>query len=228
MAFTLVTSMHEPGVSGVATTSAGISTTGCDFLVAVVGGYIAAGDPALTDNQSNTWGNLTKRETAVVAEITIFYTTNYPANTHGSNHTFTFGGTGTSYPMIALLGFSGARSSSVFDTGKDSGAIGNLPLQPGSLTPSEDDCLVIAGIAHNTPVESPTINGGFSSPVVELQNAGNCVGGAIAYLIQTTAAAANPTWSGSIGDAAISMGVFRAQPAGGGGSLARTRLRRVA
>lgn len=173
---------------GSGATSGSIDTTGANLIVVCVGSnYSGPQVSAITDSKSNTWTALTGR--GAVAKGRIFYCLN---PTVGSGHTFTNSADGD---RLFALAFSGVDSYE-----NDSGAAD--ADQPGSLTPSLDGSLLVTmmrDFAGNL-----SINSGFT--IAELDS-GNDSGAA--YLIQLTAAAVNPTWSGnSGGDRVVAMASF--------------------
>ncbi len=69
--------------------------------------------------------------------------------------------------------------------------------QPGSITPSENNEVIVTAITSGGGVTSYSIDSGFTiSDQFDLSGGGHFPLG-MAYLIQTSAAASNPTWSWS-------------------------------
>ena len=202
MALTLIAS-----VAGDGTTSA-INTTGADLIVLVVAG--GSFTLTATDSKSNTWTGLTQRHHTSDNDGRLLYCY---APTVGSGHTFTAPHT---YETVAVLAFSGAKTSP-FDT--ENGNIGSSPLSTGSITPSEDNCVVVAGFGLGGNCNTFSIDGSFTGLTSNTAVSGSTYGAAIAYLIQTTAAAANPalTYSGGGGGNAM-IASFKAASGGGGGT----------
>lgn len=189
-------------------TSSAINTTGADFLVAVISGAIG---PAISDSKGNTWHELTMQIGSFSSETSIWYAYN---PTVGSGHTFTASG---EFPGMCVAAFSGRLTSGdPFDV--ENGAVeGPSPRQAGSVTPSQDGELLIAGLG-GTP--SPiSIDSGFT--IAESMNltGGVNYGCVLAYLEQGTAGALNPSWTFSGSGAAV-IATFKAA-AGGGGAFAR-------
>lgn len=193
-------------VNGV--TSAAINTTGADLLVVVASWYDATtADVTLSDSKGNTWTALTKSNTPNVA-VKMWYCR---GGSVGSGHTFTASGTGT-YSSIYAAAFSGSAATP-FD--QESGATGNpvTTLAAGSLTPVSSGCLVVAGVVAGGGGGAPAPDGGFSAQAVTFSS-GNYMGCGGAYLVQTTAAAANPawTWGGASIAAAARLATFTPAP----------------
>lgn len=217
MAFVFKSAVTVGSIGGGDATTAGIDTSAWDFFVGIVGSYSGGAAASFADNKSNAISSLTGY-VANNNRVRIFYPTTYPINTDASNHTFTGGGGVASFPSVVVLGFSGVRSSSPFDAGKDAGAstASSTTLAPTSVTPSEDNCVVITGLSW-TSSETPVADGGFVEPTNYFTDylAGNHFGSAGAYLIQTSAAAANPNWTwGAATEAIAAIAVFRAAAGG--------------
>lgn len=187
-----VVSTSAGSTGGTTVTTSGVDTTGADLLVAVVSyyGQTGTGDPAFSDSKSNSWTALTARELGFNnAAVKIFYC---KPTSVGSGHTFTAAAT-NSYPTVSVSAFSGAKATSPFD--QESGTATNsasTSYQAGSITPSEDGCLLVAGVT--TDGTSHTINSSFNATATDKLSS-NRMGGGIAYKVQTTAGAENPTWS---------------------------------
>ncbi len=215
MAFSLITSVSAGGSDGGnSVTTVGVDTTGADFLVACVSRYSGGGAAPLTDSKSNTWTPLTDRIVGTAAGCRLYYCA---SPTVGSGHTFSASGTGV-YPSVAALAFSGANVASVFGAeSAGGGGDGQTSVQPGSLTPSEDNALWVTGvISYNGNVQS--IDGGFTAQELVANVGGQHVSLGLAFLIQTSAAAANPTWSIDPGtpSAVTAAGAWFKAAAGGG------------
>lgn len=211
MTIALVTSVAKQGASTTVTTSA-IDTTGCDLLVANIfwsnGANASAG---VTDSKGNTWTAATKYNASDAANR--FY---YCQPTSvGSGHTFTIGPPNT-FGGIIVLGFSGVKVTSPYDGVNGANSASASSLATGSLTPSEDNCLLIyaATTAGNiTAVDVGTLQ--------ETANGigGTTYGGGVGYEIQTTATARNPSFSASVtNQMAASILAFKAEPAASSGN----------
>jgi hypothetical protein len=211
MALALVTHLNVTGAGdpNVATTAAG-DTSGANLLVVIAARWNSSGSAAsasVLDSKGNTWTERTRYGGAGNATISIW---DCVPTSVGAGHTFTQHYISAAiFPTIQVLAFSGALATP-FDTGKDVGTsnASSATLQPGSVTPSEDNCVVITGACWNTnnftSLSLLTV-GDTSDPVA------NRVGGGSGYEIQTTATARNPLWtvSGAADIAACSI-VYRA------------------
>lgn len=216
MAFALVTSAMLPtGVTG-ATTSSPLNTTGADLLIFGCASKIL---PTVSDSKSNTWTPLTSVNAGTAHESRCQL--HYVANpTVGTNHDFSWAYAGYGSTTGFVLAFSGAATVSPFD--QENGAFDNgeaTSIQPGSITPTEDNELVVAlaTFTDDFTSGSGSINGGFTIAHQRNFSAGPCNGGLIAYLIQTSAAAANPTITAPTGPDPLSAVIASFKSAGGGG-----------
>lgn len=194
-------------------TTSGIDSSGSNLLVAVMVTYAPATRPILTDNKGNTWIGLTEQVDNNYAVERLFYAYNA---TVGSGHTFTltanvfFGG-------LAVACFASALATDPIDqqVGNHNGPAVTT-LQAGSLTPSENNCLVVSGLNASAVGTTPTINSSFNVTDALASN-GTSFGLGLAYIIQTSAAATNPTWTAGSGTLCATNASFKAAAAGGGG-----------
>jgi hypothetical protein len=211
MAYALVSNTSAaPGENGGATGA--IDTTGANLIVVGVVAFDGApGTANLSDSKSNAYTELTAREFSS-SDLRLFYKENA---TVGSGHTFTFS-RASSFPTILIAAFSGGKASSAFDVqnGASNGSA-VTSFQPGSVTPSEDNELLIALLGFGD-VAARSIDSSFAITNQHGFGTGNNIGGALAYKIQTSAGAENPTWSWVGNDVAgAAIATFKAEPTGG-------------
>jgi hypothetical protein len=196
--YAFVFSASKGGNTETATSDA-VDTTGATLIVVATSHFSPT--PTLSDSKGNTWTALTTYGPGSY-EVKMYYCV---SPTVGSGHTFTLAGANT-YPTFTVLGFSGGSLSSPFD--QQNGATGSSfdTVQPGSITPTQDNELVVTALSGALSGTPASIDSGFSTPV-QIANGSGAIFNAIAYKIQTTAAAVNPTWSvsatASTGAAAI-------------------------
>ncbi len=95
---------------------------------------------------------------------------------------------------------------------------GASTLQPGSLTPPEDNDLLVSGDGDFATAIA-TVDLSFITPDTGYAGVGGVTfGGQMGYLIETTAAAKNPTWTLNLSAGiAVSLAVFKEGAGGGGG-----------
>ena len=175
-------------------TSDAFSTIGADLIVVYVGHLNSQATTCIDNQGGNTYTQLSgaSRQTGTVSGA-IWYIQN-PATS--ATHTITVDDAGASVVFnISALAFSGSTTSAAHtDNGNASSSAATL--QPGSATPSEDNCVLCCGLIHNDPSSpAPSIDGGFTIGTSVAAVAATSFGSALAYLIQTTATAANPTWT---------------------------------
>lgn len=192
MAIALVAHTGAGSSAGSTVTTSGIDTTGANFLVMAVALSLNSTGGAVSDSYGNTWAKLTNQANGST-NVEIWYA---KAATVGTGHTFTLTQTGA-LPSLCVAAFSGVNTSAPFD--KETGSTGN---SPGSLTPANANSLCITACAVAVTGGDPTTAGGTTAVLDTVGFTGNHCALALAYLIQTTAAAFNPGWnSGSSGRA---------------------------
>ncbi len=219
MAYSLIahTAKQSPDSNGF-TTSA-INTTGADLIVLWLLSYNGVARPTISDlvgGNSNTWTALTDRGNGSLTRGTFFYC----VPTHvGSGHTFTVGGSGN-FSSIYVEAWSGCLTSGPFDQ-QNGGSNSGTTVQPGSVTPGSANELVVTGCGnYDVPGGSPSppsADSGFSVSDSFLTTA-NSMSGGMAYLVQTTATAENPTWTFAQAAAQLAA-IATFKPAGGGGGV---------
>lgn len=212
MAITVVNSLAQGSASGNGFTTTGLNCSGANFLA-----VLSTVDPAtyaLTDSQSNTWLYQSGPTSYAGVYAALWYCVNPSV---GSSHTFSIGGSGDT-PSLVILAIAGADTTSPLDqiSAGDSNLFTNV-IQPGSVTPGSANEIVIAGAAGIIDdTTSMSVNGGFTG--VSLAQANSLHNAAsLAYLIQTTATAANSTFTGSAGGLTLSSKSITIKSGGGGG-----------
>lgn len=189
----LVASTAADAPDGVQATTPAINTSGATLLTVMVVYYTPGGTATLSDSKSNTWTPLTIY-TASDGTGQLYYCKNPIV---GSGHTFTLtdDGGGSDYNALAVAAFSGTNTAANADGDVGAGSASVTTQQPGSLTPSLDNGVVVTGLmfVDSSQVGDATINSGFTVTNSKSSAVGYSV--ALAYKIQTTAAAVNPTWT---------------------------------
>lgn len=185
-----------PSSSGGTTPS--IDTTGASLLVMGVTFYKVPAQPTPSDSKSNSWTGLTRKDSTEVG-VRLFYVTN---PTVGSGHTFTYSAAGI-YATMFVLAFSGTLTASVFEAETGATTSGFVALAPGSITTAGNGRVLVSVVGSNGASGMPwTVDAGFTIHSQNSYAGGVNEGGGIAYYIQGTAAAINPTWSVSASPAA--------------------------
>lgn len=172
-----------------------MNTTGANFIVVGVSSYDSA--PSVSDSNSNSY---TKAGVSAFngdnANTSIWYTAS-GAPVVGTGHTVTITGSAL-FASAYVLAFSGGVASSFDKYVHADSAAAALSLATGSIFPALSDELVVTvlGQGRNNPT-TVTIDSGFTQadPNYAYVAAGGSVGGAMAYFVQTAAAAMNPIWT---------------------------------
>ena len=214
MAYTFLNSVKASGQYNL--TTGAVDSTGADLIVIVDNAYqLAPTTP--TDSQSNTWTKATEQIATNDYDTVIWFCQN---PTTSATHTFTRNET-NSYGSIHVYLFSGSASSPLDQTNGVQGS-GSSPQGPGSVTPTEDDELLITNIVWSaTNIASISADNGFTVQEETNYSGGNNFEGASAYLIQGTAATVDMDWSftGSSGNLSICIATFKAGTVVAGSSL---------
>jgi hypothetical protein len=205
-----------------ATATVTINSTGADFLVVAVAYFSIGSAPSVTDNKSNTWVQRTAYLNTISGAdaVEIWYLQNGAV---GSNHQISVGT--SRYNTISVEGFSGSATNP-YDT--ESGNIGDSTAgQPGSITPAGANELLIAALASDSTNTGGTgIDSSFT--LTDTNNGGTSginFGGSIAYLIDSSGSAIDPTWSWTgTGNFATSIASFKAAAGGGFTAVNRRTL----
>ncbi len=186
---------------------AGFDTTGATIIFACSstdGAFQIKTPGAVTDNKGNYWQLAaigTHDETSA-----LWFTV---PTTVGSNHIISFNpGVNGSKPSLSAQAFVGT-STNTFDRWRGYGTSASGGADYGNqLTPSEDNALIIACVSADADPSS--INSSFTVAQHINVSGGAYYGNGMAYQIQTTATARNPSWSWSGGNfAALSMASFK-------------------
>lgn len=191
------------GKSGAGTSSGALFDS--FYSNVIVASAVTAGGTGgtISDNKSNSWTSAVDKNDGATNRVTIYHVL---SPTVGAGHTFTW--TGGAVEAIDVQAWRCPGGAPTLDqtNGTTSGT------QPGSITPTADDCLLIAGAAGGTDASAPTIDSGFTVTTSRAFTTSVCLNSGMAYLVQDTAAAINPTWSDTGANAIASY-----KPPGGGG-----------
>lgn len=203
MAFALLTHTQKDAASS-PTTSTAIDTTGATLIVlAVATSQVGI---TVTDSQSNKWFGIQPVTASGTQNFTFFFCVNPTTN---ASHTFTL--SAGNFPSFCVAAFSG--SVGAFTPITTNAVNASTMLMP-SITPSLDNALIVTGLCGPNP-DTESINGSFT--ITDQGGGTNGQRVALAYLIQTSAAAAAPTWTNSASrQLAGQMVVINLQAAAGG------------
>jgi len=191
--FALVAHTVAASAAGNGFTTSAIDTSGADLIVLSIGYYNGINTATVSDSKSNTWTALTQRVATNNCAHRLFYCA---SPTVGTGHTFTLTGNST-FGAMQVQAFSGAAASPyVSENGATAGS--GTSLQTGSLTPAENNALLVSGACIReaaNPGDTLSINSSFSISDSQIGVASQNLGSAMAYKIQEARGAENPTWS---------------------------------
>jgi hypothetical protein len=193
MAYALVSGAEVKGVGNTTFTTGSIDSSGGDLILAIVSTGHATG-AVLSDSKSNTWHPLTTQTDGANLDEILYYAWNAIV---GSGHTFTVTGSGMFCSLIVQV-FSGSKTSGdPLDQQAGASAGSGTSLATGSITPSAANCLIASagGWATFSQPWTPAIDSGMTILDSQDQIGSVCNASALAYVVQTSAVAINPTWS---------------------------------
>lgn len=200
-------------VLGSGGTSGSMDTTGADTLFLTVS-CLASDTPTVSDSKSNTWTLIRSQNDSGALVKNVLYRSDTPASV-GSGHTFTV--TPGTFIGVAVTAFAGGATSSILDQQNSTGSgAGASTIHLGSITPTVDNTLVITSLETSDGVDASSINQSFTI-ATHVAAGGSNFGAALAYLVQTTAAAVDPTWTNSGGSNYLAANIANFKTAAGGG-----------
>lgn len=217
MAITFVNSVASGLGTNGGTTDA-FDSTGANFIVVTLAMWESPA-PSISDNKGNTYTVLTLTGTGTGASACIAYAKNA---TVGTGHTVTVSASDI-YPGAVVAAFAGVDTTSPFDVQNGASSNYGTTKQPGSVTPTNDNSVVITAERFGDSSPSETIDSPFTGNAILLAygDSGSSQGNLTSYEIQTTATARNPTFSGVSTSRTAKIAVFKAA-AGGGGTRQQT------
>lgn len=183
-------------------TTPGIDTTGATLIVIGLTQLNAVTFSTISDSNSNTWTPLTAQIGASQPYSQLFYCISPIV---GPGHTFT--ATGGAFIVGSIMVQAWKGGTGTFDV--QSGATGfGTTLQTGSVTPSVNNSLIVTALSvDNSPTSIDSVSGGFAISDSSIAQ----TPGGMAWFVQGTAAAINPTWSWTSAgsDAAATIATFK-------------------
>lgn len=214
MAITQIASVLTPAASSGTNPldSSSVDSSTADLCVICAGGSGSGGTFTLSDNKGNTYTNLTKQSSATTESAIQGYCA---SPTVGTGHTFRFDNSSCSSKSVGGFAFAGAHATP-FD--QETGAVGTTgtTLATGSVTPSVDGCVLTTNVSFGSSA-IPTVPSGYTGTSHAYVGFARQAAG-LGRLIQTTAAASNPTWTGDANKyPAATLAVFKPAAGGGGG-----------
>lgn len=193
---------HTIASAAVATnsvTTPAINTIGSNLEIVSVAHY-GISTPTITDSLSNTWTLIYDTNAASTDSVGIWYSFN---PTTGSSQTFTTSNAGN-YQVITVSAFSGAVSGYDSPNVNHNNSISAATLTTGSVTPSGSPALLVTG-AEGHQFRPASINSSFTITDNATSSAGVHMAGGMAYLVESSASATNPTWNYVTANACIAV-----------------------
>ncbi len=193
MAFSVLLSggSAADSASNATTTPVDTSGLGIDLIILTASWYIGVTfSPAISDSKGNTWTSAIQGDDGVSNRTGIFFCLN---PTVGAGHTFQIDGTDI-FPLITYLAVSGSANLPADQT-NFALASAVTSLQLGSITPTENDELVVTSICNAGDGINFSINESYIAHWVNDFVGSSTVGGGAAHKIQTSAILTEPTWS---------------------------------
>jgi hypothetical protein len=181
-----------------AATTASIDTSSCGFATVEVQFQGASGSMVVSDSKGNSWSLAKHFDDGSNRSIEIWYSN---LTSVGSGHTVTATISG-GFPSVNWTAFLSAGGATLGNTnGATNASAGSLAT--GSVTPSADNAVIVAaGRVSGGGNTVNSINSSFQLPSTNGNDANNVSSG-IAYFIQLTAAAKNPTFSFGFADTCV-------------------------
>jgi len=206
MAIAVVSNTIKLSANDNSVTTDAIDTSGADFIAIVLTTFSGSAG-TLSDSKGNTWTPRTYYGSAGDARVRIYYCASAVV---GSGHTFSFTET-AKFPALSVIALSGVHATPYDVENGNATSVGGTTRQPGSVTPSEDNEILITGYSGYSSALS-SINSGFTLLDSGTYNTHAMTTG-LAYKIQTTAGAENPTWT-SVGSNSCAAAIATFKSAG--------------
>ena len=196
---TVVATVPGASLNGSTCATSAFDSSGVTGIVVALSSHASNPATGITDNQGPNIYTALSPFVGGFSQLQLFYCA---APTVGAGHIVSTVGGGLQSIDVFLL--AGTDTTTFYD---------GVESEASPITPSEDNCILIAAFAHNSGTTDYTIDGGFvladEIPLV----GGQHFGIAAASLIQTTAASADPTWSGTAAAGVTAIAAFRSAAA---------------
>lgn len=185
-------------------TAGPIDTTGSSLIVVAVTDNQAGAAPTLVDSAGNIWPLIRTQTDTVKNRLKMYICVN---PTTSASHTFTYSTSNDSFPCVMVLAIRGTSTGTPLDKQNSNPIPAALASgTPGSITPAFNNEIVITAVSAGGNASFPnvpTIGGSYI--VSNSQIWVNNYKSAMAYWIQSTATATNPTWTFNGNDTAALM-----------------------
>ncbi len=206
-------------LTGGAKNSGTFNSTGADFLLVGMVCQVANNASILSDSKSNTWIEIhDASDNSGFGDLQWFYAKNALVS---SSHTVTLSPPATFPPTttsVVILACSGSlQTADPLDTNSYNTTNGaNGPITPGSITPAANNEILISLCEWETAGGTVSVGSGFTI-TDQIDVGANNYGTALAYKIQTSLGAENPSWSSSVTQSQMeaTLACFKAAPPAG-------------
>jgi hypothetical protein len=188
-----------------------LTTLGRDLIILSISSTrTTEPDVILEDSEGNTWTPLTKYA-AGGKSVQLLYCLN--PNTSARHQFILKNPTAIAYtvtdPAIGVIAVKGAHASPLVSHTGTASSSSATSISPGSITPPVDGCLIVTACVAGTLSSGLSVSTGFSPRLTDGIDSVVLCGG-IAYHVQSSAAAINPTWSWTTASSyAVAMAVFK-------------------
>ena len=204
--------------SGGTNQTGNINTTGATLIVISVATDANTGF-TLSDSASNTWTKVASYGPSIASYSNEFITFFYCISpTTSATHNFTVTGTYSAGSAAIFVQAYNASGTITLDQNTGSAYTSSQSsIAPGSITPSTPNQLVISAMRYDGGGHySPFCGSGFTVTDSLTDDYDYQYGGGMAYLLQGSAAAVNPSWTWSNGNTSGSawVGSFKLVAAG--------------
>lgn len=181
--------------------SPAVNTTGATLIVAYVSDDFndVSTSGTITDSAGNSWHHLTSSAGNGHASGGIFYAYDKAGSPLVTSNNYTLSYSGSFYASVTFGAFSGTQTGSDPADRQSVNSYYGHSCQPGSITPSQNNELIFAGDNNESNQSSFSVDSSMSQldSILTYARGGQPFAQSSSYIIQTTAAAINPTWTNS-------------------------------
>lgn len=185
MSITLIDHAASVGAGTSTAPSVTMDNTGANLLVAALAAISTAGP---TDSSGNTW-TLVFSSAVDSGELSLFYCANPVVS---SSQTIAFA---ADYSSCCVASFAGVAAAPLDQKLIGTQATGVTTVRPGSIVPSQNNCLVISAVGSHNVASSVSVDSGLTLLDYEDFVTSSAYGSALAFYIQPVAASIDPTWT---------------------------------
>jgi hypothetical protein len=199
--------------AGTSVTTPALDTTSCTLVILGASFYGILSSPGtFSSSPANSFSLLSTYNDTTTCGVELAFIS---LPTTSSTQTFTITSGGGTYQSLMVLAVAGGIVSPFdIENGSAPGTSGTT-IQPGSITPAGGDLLVTVLNVNGDESggNAPSIDSGFTITDTVDYSGGNHFLGSLAYFVQPTSSAINPTWTYGVSQVrAASIASFRVFP----------------